>query len=407
MAGPATWLCRDCGRCEASAAPECPGCGSARVLAHPELAGLAIAHVDCDAFYAGVEKRDRPELAQLPVVIGGRQRGVVATCCYVARTYGVRSAMPMGQALKLCPDAVVIRPDMEKYKQASHQIRQLMQAAARLVEPVSIDEAYLDLSGPDRPEPPARSLARLALQIERKVGVTVSIGLGANKMLAKVASELGKPRGFRIIGAGDATSVLGPMPIRTLPGVGPVMARRLEELGLVRISHLWSVKEDDLVHRFGIWARRLLGFAHGQDPRKIGGGGRRSVTIGAETTFNHDHAGLDEIGAELRPLCELIAARLVRADLAAAHLTLKLRRADWLTVTRACKLRDPTQRPETIWQAALPVLAAELDGSRFRLVGVTADKLVPGRMADPPDLFRTEPAASAFGVSSRSGATPA
>jgi DNA polymerase IV len=388
----AAWLCRDCGRTGLAGDGEiCAACGSRRVLEHPELSALATAHVDCDAFYASVEKRDRPELAEQPVLIGGRQRGVVATCCYVARRYGVRSAMPMGRALALCPDAVVIRPDMEKYKQVSQQIRVLMQAAARLVEPVSIDEAYLDLSALDRAEPPARTLARLALQIERKLGVTVSIGLGPNKLLAKVASDLDKPRGFRIIGATDAMTVLGPMPIRTLPGVGPVMARRLEELELLKIADLWTVKEDDLVHRFGLWARRLLRFAHGEDLRKIGGGSHKSVTIGAETTFNHDLASLDEIGTELRQLCDLVARRLVRADRAASALTLKLRRSDWLTLTRAARLRDPTQRAETIWQAVQPVLAAELDGSRFRLVGVTATQLVAGRLADPPDLFRHEP----------------
>ncbi|MGB8841755.1 MAG: DNA polymerase IV [Aliidongia sp.] len=389
--GSAIWLCRDCGRLDdAGGGESCVACGSSRVLEHRELSALAIAHVDCDAFYASVEKRDRPELADEPVVIGGRQRGVVATCCYVARRYGVRSAMPMGRALALCPHATVIRPDMEKYKQVSLQIRQLMQAAARLVEPVSIDEAYLEMSGLDRSEPAARGLARLALQVERKIGVTVSIGLGANKMLAKVASELGKPRGFRIIGATDAMAVLGPMPIRTLPGVGPVMARRLEELGLHSIADLWTVKEDDLVHRFGLWARRLLRFAHGEDLRKVGGGRHKSVTIGAETTFNHDLATLDEIGAELRPLCELVARRLVKADHAAASLTLKLRRSDWLTITRAARLHDPTQRAETIWRAVQPVLAGELDGSRFRLVGVTATHLVAGRLADPPDLFQTD-----------------
>ena len=386
-----TWLCRDCGLLDTGGAGTCPKCGSARVLSHPELGSLAIAHVDCDAFYASVEKRDRPELIDQPVLIGGQTRGVVATCCYIARRYGVRSAMPMGRALALCPDAVVIRPNMEKYKQVSAQIREFMRAAAPVVEPVSIDEAYLDLSGPDRSEPPARSLARLSLQVERKIGVTVSIGLGANKMLAKVASDLGKPRGFYIIGATDAMAVLGPMPIRTLPGVGPVMAQKLEALGLSKIADLLTAKEDDLVFRFGIWARRLVGFAHGQDGRKIGGGSRKSVTIGAETTFNTDLASLDEIGAELRPLCDLVAARLVRADMAASSLTLKLRRADWLTITRACNLHDPTRLSETIWQSVLPVLAGELDGSRFRLVGVTATQLVPGRQADPPDLFQAVP----------------
>ncbi|MGH7090995.1 MAG: DNA polymerase IV, partial [Stellaceae bacterium] len=219
----ATRLCRDCGRLdEAGPHPldRCPACASARLVAHPELADLAIAHVDCDAFYASIEKRDRPELAEQPVIVGGSMRGVVLTCCYVARRSGVRSAMAMAHAVRLCPDAVVLRPDMEKYRRESRRIRDLMDQVSPVVEQVSIDEAYLDLGGCRGDEPPARALARLALLVERRVGVTVSIGLAPNKMLAKVASDLGKPRGFRIIGASDAAKLLGPMPARVLPGVG-------------------------------------------------------------------------------------------------------------------------------------------------------------------------------------------
>ncbi len=385
----ADWLCRDCGRLDRGIEPgPCPACGSARTLCHAELAHLAIAHVDCDAFYASVEKRDRPELAELPVVVGGRQRGVVLTACYVARRYGVRSAMPMGRALQLCPDAVVIKPDMEKYRSVSREIRALMNAAAPVVESVSIDEAYLDLHDSEKDEPPARTLARLSLQIERRIGVTVSIGLGANRMLAKIASDLGKPRGFHIIGHGDAVEVLGPMKVGVLPGIGPVTARRFEERGWFTVADLLAVKEDELVHRLGSWGRRLIANARGEDGRRIGRTRPRSASVGAETTFDHDLSRPDEIEPILKHLCELLAQRLAKADLAAGSLTLKLRRADWKTMTRACRLHDPTKQAQTILQAVQPVLASELDGSAFRLVGVTAHDLVPGYRADPPDLFR-------------------
>ncbi len=287
-----TRLCRDCGRLDAALphpAPQCAACGSSRVVEHPELARLAIAHVDCDAFYAsGVEKRDRPELANLPVIVGGGMRGVVLTCCYVARRSGVRSAMAMAHAMRLCPDATVIRPDMEKYRSASHRIRELMMAAAPVVEQVSIDEAYLDLGEAGDGEPPARALARLALLIERRVGVTVSIGLAPNKMLAKVASDLGKPRGFRIIGESDAIAVLGPMKVRVLPGVGPVMAAKLEAMGFHTVADLRAAKDDEMTHRFGRWGGRLVRFARGEDGRRVGSGGHRAVTIGAERTFERD-----------------------------------------------------------------------------------------------------------------------
>jgi DNA polymerase-4 len=391
-----TSLCRDCGRLAIAAdspLPACPGCGSSRQVVHPELARLTIAHVDCDAYYAAIEKRDRPELHDKPVIVGGGMRGVVTTCCYVARRYGVRSAMPMARALQLCPPAVVIHPDMEKYQRESGRIRELMRAAAARVEQVSIDEAYLDFGdGSDsRDEPPARSLARLSLQIERRIGVTVSIGLGANKMLAKLASDLDKPRGFAVIGAGDAVGVIGPMNISVLPGVGPVMSRRLEELGFLKVSDLWHAKEDDLILRFGLWGRRLMAFSRAEDNRKVAGERPKSVTISAETTFDADLRDFAALDRELKPLCEILSRRLIKAGLAATGLTLKLRRADRQVVTRACRLYDPTVRASVILEAVRPVLAAALDGRAFRLVGVAATRLVSHRLADPPDLFTQPP----------------
>ena len=383
-------LCRDCGalaRLPLPAPVTCPACGGARLVRHPELARLAIAHVDCDAFYASVEKRDRPELAEEPVIVGGGARGVVLTCCYVARRFGVRSAMPMGQALRLYPGAAVIRPDMEKYRVESRRIRALMQQAAPKVESVSIDEAYLDLADPDAEEPPARALARLALLVEKRVGVTISIGLAANKMLAKIASDMGKPRGFCVIGESDALDVLGPMKVSALPGVGPVMAKKLDAMGYVTIAQLRQAKEDEFIHRFGLWGRRLLRHAFGEDARRVNGERGRSVTVGAERTFAADLRRYDEIALELEKLCARVAERLARADLAAGSLTLKLKRFDRQISTHACRLHDPTQRASVILAAIAPVLRRALDGTPYRLVGVTAHDLVPGTRADPPDLF--------------------
>ncbi|HEY3917615.1 MAG TPA: DNA polymerase IV [Stellaceae bacterium] len=385
-----TVLCRDCGALAhaAALAKACAQCGSPRLVAHVELASLAIAHVDCDAFYASVEKRDRPELQDEPVIVGGSQRGVVLTACYIARRYGVRSAMPMARALQLCPGAAVVRPDMEKYRRESRRIRELMEALSPRVESVSIDEAYLDLSeGGSRDEPPARALARLALQVEKRVGVTISIGLAPNKMLAKIASDFGKPRGFYIIGESDKLAVLAPMKVSALPGIGPVMTQKLETLGYATIAELRAAKLDELTHRFGRWGRSLLARAHGEDARRVGMGRGRNVTIGAERTFARDLAGYDEIVAELEHLSLRVAERLARADLAATALTLKLRRHDRLTTTHACRLHDPTMRAETILAAVTPVLRLKLDGTRYRLVGVTAHDLVSGQRADPPDLF--------------------
>ena len=390
-------LCRDCGtlaRIEAQAAaqatpvPEaCSRCGSARIVAHPELAALAIAHVDCDAFYASVEKRDHPELIDEPLIVGGSQRGVVLTACYIARRYGVRSAMPMARALQLCPGAAVIKPDMEKYRRESRRIRDLMEALSPRVESVSIDEAYLDLSEGGDNEPPARSLARLALQVEKRVGVTISIGLAPNKMLAKIASDFGKPRGFYVIGESDKLVVLAPMKVSALPGIGPVMTRKLEEMGYATIAQLRAAKLDELTHRFGRWGRSLLARAHGEDARRVGFGRGRNVSVGAERTFAKDLARAEDIMAVVEQISQRVAERLVRSDLAATSLTLKLRRHDRYTTTHACRLHDPTQRAETILAAVVPVLRLKLDGTRYRLVGVTAHDLVPGQQADPPDLF--------------------
>lgn len=213
-------LCRDCATPVLSPADRCSGCGSPRLIFHRELHSLKIAHIDCDAFYASVEKRDDPSLRDRPVIVGGAQRGVVSAACYIARIKGVHSAMPMFQARKLCPDAVVIRPDMQKYSAVGRQIRTLMQATTPLVEPVSIDEAFLDLSGTERLHhgSPAATLIKLIQSIEAECGITASVGLSYNKSLAKLASDLDKPRGFAILGRHDAPAFLGELPVNKIWG---------------------------------------------------------------------------------------------------------------------------------------------------------------------------------------------
>ncbi len=385
-----TCLCRDCGRLSEANEPPgatCSQCGSDRLVTHPELAHLTVAHVDCDAFYASVEKRDHPDLIDKPLIVGGSVRGVVLTACYIARRFGVRSAMPMSRAIRLCPDAAVIRPDMEKYRRDSRRIKDLMIETGARVEAVSIDEAYLDFSDTAATEPAARSLARLSLLVEKRVGVTISVGLAANKMLAKIASDFGKPRGFYVIGHHDAMEVLAPMKVSALPGVGPVMTQKLNAMGYETIAQLRAAKLDDLIHRFGDWGRKLSSRALGEDGRKVGNGRGRNVSVGAERTFAHDLRDFDEIDVQLAQIADRVAERLARTELAAGSLTLKLKRFDHQNRTHACRLHHPTMRAETILAAVRPTLQRVLDGTAYRLVGITAHDLVPAHRADPPDLF--------------------
>jgi DNA polymerase IV len=391
-------LCRDCATPAAgphgtgNAASRCRNCGSTRLIHHAELGRLSIAHLDCDAFYASVEKRDNPALADQPVIVGGGARGVVTTCCYVARLYGVRSAMPMFKALKACPDAVVIPPDMAKYRIVGREVRALMRETTPLVEAVSIDEAFLDLTGTDSVHGgvPARTLALLAERIEREIGITVSIGLSYNKFLAKVASDLDKPRGFAVIGRGEAVSFLGGKPVGLIWGVGPALAQRLARDGITRIGQLQDIKESELAGRYGTIGRRLARFSQGEDERRVVVDAP-TKSISAETTFARDLGARDDLAHALWPLCETVAQRLRRAGLAAAGVALKLKTADFKLRTRARSLVDPTQLADTLYRNALALLEREIDGSSFRLIGVGAENLAEARLADPPDLFEGSP----------------
>ncbi len=382
-------LCRDCCRLLRTGPDACPHCASRRLVAHPDLDALTIAHIDCDAFYAAVEKRDNPALKDKPVIVGHPGgRGVVTTACYIARAFGPRSAMPMFKALQLCPEAVVVAPDMAKYKRVSEQIRAIFRAYTPVVEPVSLDEAYVDLSSPVAgvARPAAVALAEIALRVEREAGLTVSVGLGGNKFLAKLASDLDKPRGFSVIGEAEARTVLAPLPVRKILGVGEATARRLAGLGIVTIGELQEVPEAELVARFGRFGRRLALHAQGRDDRPVVPH-RPTKSISAETTFATDLGDGEALAAAARPLCERVAERLRRAGLAGGTVVLKLKTSRFQVITRHHRLADPTQRADALWRASAAMIAREADGRPFRLIGIGVADLTSAAHADPPTLF--------------------
>lgn len=384
-----SFICRDCDLMgEADGLPNrCPSCGSPRLLGHEELFDLSLAHVDCDAFYASVEKRDRPELRDVPLIVGGGVRGVVSTCCYIARQSGVRSAMPMFKARQLCPEAVIVKPDMAKYVAVSRQIRDLMSALTPLVEPLSIDEAFLDLGGTQalHKAPPAKVLTRFARQVEELAGVTVSVGLSHNKFLAKVASDLDKPRGFAVIGRAETLAFLAPRPIGLIYGVGKAMTQKLEKDGLRTIGQLQDMPPEKLVARYGEMGARLARLSRGEDSRRIvTGSDARSVST--ETTFNADIADFDALSIELLRLSERLSERLKAKGLAGDTVTLKLKSAGFRTRTRAQHLALPTQLAHTLYETGLRLLAREADGTHFRLLGVGVTGLEAASTEDPVDL---------------------
>src|SRR5580692_8306950 len=380
-------FCRDCLSETSLQAARCPACGSPRLIRHAALETLAVAHIDCDAFYATVEKRDDPSLAAEPVIVGGGKRGVVAAACYVARIYGVRSAMPMFEALRLCPHAKVVPPNMEKYVKTGREVRQLMQALTPLVEPLSIDEAFLDLTGTARLHnmSPAKALARFASDVEKKLRITVSIGLSCNKFLAKVASDLDKPRGFAVLGQNEAKAFLAEKPVSFIFGVGKVSAARYARDGFHRIADLQRADETDLMRRYGEEGRRLYRLAHGEDTREVSAD-RETKSVSSETTFETDIFDFRALELILWSLTEEVSTRLKAKALSGATVTLKLKTADFKIRTRARSLDSPSQLAGRIFAAARDLLKREADGTRFRLIGVGASALVASDQADPADL---------------------
>jgi len=382
-----TAFCRDCLADAVAQSARCRICGSPRIVRHDELAKLSIAHVDCDAFYATIEKRDDPALAAEPVIVGGGRRGVVAAACYVARTFGVRSAMPMFAALRLCPHARVVRPDMDKYVRVGREVRQMMLVLTPLVEPLSIDEAFLDLSGTERLHglPPAKVLARFAADVEKKLSITVSIGLSCNKFLAKIASDLDKPRGFAVLGASEAPTFLAPKPVSFIFGVGKVSAARLARDGFARIADLQQASEFEMMRRYGAEGRRLARLARGIDQRQVSAD-RETKSVSAETTFDRDISAFPALERILWSQTEEVSARLKEKALAGATVTLKLKTADFRIRTRAHSFGSPTQLAGKIFGAARSLLERETDGTKFRLLGVGLSALTTADHADPADF---------------------
>jgi len=366
----------------------CPHCASPRIVVHDELTSLSIAHIDCDAFYASIEKRDEPAIRDQPVIIGGGKRGVVSAACYIARTYGVRSAMPMFKALKACPDAVVIPPDMKKYTQAGRDVRRLMHELTPLVEPLSIDEAFLDMTGTGRlhRRHPAQSLAALVTRVESEIGVTVSVGLSHNKFLAKIASDLDKPRGFAVIGLAETDAFLRDKPVGIIWGVGKAFQAKLAGDGIRTIQDLRTLDLNTITARYGAMGTRLHHLSRGNDRRSVNPS-RPTKSVSSETTFDRDIGDLDELERRLWRQSERTAKRLKKADLAGHVVTLKLTTARFKTLTRRRTLPEPTRLAHRIFDHARALLRAEPDAVPYRLIGVGISDLCEGALADSADFL--------------------
>lgn len=369
------------------AASVCPACGSAALISHAELPSLTIAHLDCDSFYASVEKRDNPELIDKPVLVGGQKRGVVMAACYVARKFGVHSAMPMFKALRACPDAVVVKPDMAKYGRIGRDIREMMRTVTPLVEPISIDEAFLDMTGTERLHggSPARTLAGLVEEIEKRHGITVSIGLSHNKFLAKLSSGLNKPHGFTVIGRAETVTFLAGQPVSRIWGVGKVLQRKLERDGITMIGQLQQMSPEDLTHRYGEIGSRIARLAQGSDTRKVVPGSSRK-SLSSETTFADDISDPERLSRILWRQAEKVSAGVKKENIGGRTVTLKLKTARFAIRTRSRTLPRPTQLADAIYAAAAPMLSKETDGTAFRLLGIGLSEFAPQEDCDPIDL---------------------
>jgi DNA polymerase-4 len=374
------------------------------------MAIRAIVHVDMDAFYAAVEQRDRPELRGRPVIVGAdpRGRGVVSAASYEARPFGVRSAMPIGRAARLCPHAVFLPVHMDKYQRVSREIMAILGDLSPLVEQISVDEAFVDLTGTTSLFGEAvDAVRRLKARIRAETGLTASAGLAANKFVAKVASDLQKPDGLVVVAAGEEAAFLAPLPVERLWGVGRVMTRELHGLGVQLIGQLQAIPGEVLARRFGKHGEHLAELAFGRDPRPVTPDAA-AKSIGAEETFGRDCRDPRRLAEVLRGQAERVAAELRREGLAAARVTLKLRYADFRTLTRSWT-GDPTQDGLELYRRATALLQRIALSQAVRLIGLSASRLARGGhgqlpLLDPAAIKRERLARAVDGLTRRFGA---
>ena len=395
-------LCRDCGHMQImpSGQQPCLNCSSRRHITHPELDTLSIAHVDCDAFYCSVEKRDNPELKHKPIVVGGGRRGVVSAACYNARLYGVKSAMPMFKALKACPELIVIRGDHAKYAREGRRIKTMMRELTPLVQPLSIDEAFLDLTGTQRlhGRTPAQSLIRLQHDILKEVGVTVSVGLSYNKFLAKTASDLDKPFGFAVLGRSDALEFLAPKPVDFIYGIGPAFARKLNKAGIQTIADVRKRSDSVMAKQFGDLGLHLARLARAEDNRPVSIDSERK-SVSAEITFDTDIADIEPLKDRLWQVCVKASDHAKALDIAGRVVTLKLKTRQFESLTRRRTLAQPAQLADILFHALEPLLEKEANGCKFRLIGAGFSNLSPHNFDAGGDLL--DPMAEKRGQAAR------
>ena len=383
-----TSICRECLSTFDSKVLYCANCESLNLISHKEIEKLDIAHVDCDAFYASIEKRDNPKLKNSAVIIGGGKRGVVATACYVARIKGVRSAMPMHKALKLCPSAIIIKPNMSKYRDASRKIQNLMNQLTPLTEPISLDEAFLDLSGTKKlhKKIPAVLLAELSKKINQEVGISVSIGLSYNKFLAKICSDLDKPKGFSLLGRGDSKKFLSSQPVEILWGVGKILKRKLNDDGIKTISQIEELGIKEVINRYGSIGSHIYSLSQGKDLRRVVPQ-RQIKSISHETTFENDISDKEVLEKKLWSLCEKVSKRSKEKGLGGQTITLKLKTKEFKLISRSCTIDEPTQIGELIFQNSKTLLDREDDKIKYRLIGVGISNLKDSELCDLYDLI--------------------
>jgi len=339
-----------------------------------------------DAFYASVESRDNPELRGKPLAVGGppESRGVVAAASYEARTYGVRSAMPMARAVRLCPELVIVPPDFARYREASHKVMEILRSATPLVEPLSLDEAYLDVTDNFWGEPLAMNVAqRIKETIRRELQLTASAGVAPNKFLAKIASGWQKPDGLTVIAPERVEAFLHKLPVEALWGVGPVTAKKLRAIGIERLVDVRSADKALLANTIGSLADWLVQLAHGDDPRPVEPN-RETKSISCETTYAKDLSDWHEINRQIQLLAEDVSGELKRKGMRARTVTIKVRYADFRTVTRSHTTEYFTDsRLELVNRAQTLLERTQAAQRPVRLLGVGAHALKPAMLSIP------------------------